>query len=83
MTVVIGKPALRKEDPTLLRGRGRFVDDVPTPPGALHLAFVLSSRAHARILSIHTEQAINTEGVVTIYTRRDFEADIRPLLSYL
>jgi carbon-monoxide dehydrogenase large subunit len=80
MTVVIGKPALRKEDPTLLRGRGRFVDDVPTPPGALHLAFVLSSRAHARILSIHTEQARNTEGVVAIYTGRDFEADIRPLL---
>jgi aerobic carbon-monoxide dehydrogenase large subunit len=80
MTSLIGKSALRKEDPILLRGRGRFVDDIPTPAGTLHLVFVLSSRAHAQVLSIDTERARRAEGVVAVYTGRDFEARIRPLL---
>jgi carbon-monoxide dehydrogenase large subunit len=80
MTSLIGKPALRKEDPILLNGRGRFVDDVPTPAGTLHLVFVLSSRAHARVLSIGAEKARKAEGVVAVYTGHDFEARIRSLL---
>jgi aerobic carbon-monoxide dehydrogenase large subunit len=76
---LIGKPVLRKEDPRLLRGRGQYIDDIPEPPSTLHLAFVLSSRAHARILSIDIEAAAQSGGVVAIYTGRDFECGIRAL----
>ena len=69
---LIGKPILRKEDIRLLRGRGRYVDDVPEPPGTLHLTFVLSPHAHARIVSIDTEAASLVDGVHAIYTGRDF-----------
>jgi carbon-monoxide dehydrogenase large subunit len=47
---------LRKEDPRLLRGTGRFVDDVQLP-GMLYLAILRSPLAHARILRIDTMAA--------------------------
>ncbi len=76
---LIGKPILRKEDVRLLRGRGRYVDDVPEPPSTLHLTFVLSPHAHARIISIDTEAASLVDGVHAIYTGRDFAGRIRAL----
>ena len=63
----------------MLRGRGRYVDDIPEPPGTLHLTFVLSPHAHARIVSIDTEAASQIDGVHAIYTGRDFAGRIRPL----
>jgi carbon-monoxide dehydrogenase large subunit len=47
---------LRKEDPRLLRGKGRFVDDIQLN-GMLHLAILRSPMAHARIISIDTSAA--------------------------
>ncbi|WP_017606035.1 aerobic carbon-monoxide dehydrogenase large subunit [Nocardiopsis alkaliphila] len=47
---------LRKEDPRLVRGRGRYVDDVQLP-GMLHLAILRSPVAHARIVSVDTSAA--------------------------
>jgi aerobic carbon-monoxide dehydrogenase large subunit len=47
---------LRKEDPRLVRGRGRFVDDVQLP-GMLHLAILRAPMAHARLVSIDTSAA--------------------------
>ncbi|MBE2998611.1 carbon-monoxide dehydrogenase large subunit [Nocardiopsis sp. HNM0947] len=47
---------LRKEDPRLVRGRGRFVDDVQLQ-GMLHLAILRAPMAHARIVSIDTAAA--------------------------
>jgi 2-furoyl-CoA dehydrogenase large subunit len=43
----VGAPVLRLEDPTLLRGRARFVDDLPIEAGAVHAAIVRSPHAHA------------------------------------
>jgi carbon-monoxide dehydrogenase large subunit len=74
----IGKPVLRQEDDRLLRGYGCFVDDVPEPAGTVHLAFVLSSRAHARIVRIDTAQARAAEGVLAVCTGADFADSIRP-----
>jgi carbon-monoxide dehydrogenase large subunit len=76
---LIGKPIPRKEDIRLLRGRGRYVDDVPEPPGTLHLTFVLSPHAHARIVSIDSAAASQVEGVHAICTGRDFAGRIRAL----
>ena len=56
-TQLIGKPVLRLEDPALLRGRARFVDDLPVKPGTLHAAILRSPHPHAEIVSIDTSKA--------------------------
>ena len=63
----------RIEDEALLRGRGRFGDDVK-PPGTLSAVFVRSPHAHARILSVDTSAARGMPGVAVILTGRDLEA---------
>jgi len=64
----VGQSVLRREDDYLLRGQGRFVDDLPTPLNTLHLAFVLSPYAHARIASIDASEALALDGVVDVFT---------------
>ena len=56
-----GARVTRFEDPALLAGRGRFVDDVPLP-GALNACFVRSPHGHARIRSIDTQAALRAAG---------------------
>ena len=50
-TRMFGAPIRRREDPRLLSGRGRYVDDIDLP-GMLHAAVLRSPHAHARIKSI-------------------------------
>jgi len=70
----IGQPVLRFEDPRLLRGQGRFVNDVNLP-GQAHAVFVRSPHAHARINSIDVEDAKKAPGVVAVLTGHDVVAD--------
>ena len=72
----IGQPIVRIEDAALLRGAGRFVDDVPVRD-ALEATFVRSAHAHARIRSIDVAAARAAPGVHAVLTY----ADIRPLLT--
>jgi aerobic carbon-monoxide dehydrogenase large subunit len=65
----------RLEDPPLLTGRGRSVDDIAVP-GALHVAFVRSPHAHARIRRIDTGAAQCADGVAAVLTL----ADLKPVL---
>ncbi|MBM2621029.1 carbon-monoxide dehydrogenase large subunit [Actinoplanes sp. LDG1-06] len=58
---------LRKEDPRLIRGRGRFTDDVQLP-GMLHLAILRSPFAHAKIVSVDTSAAEAAPGVKAVVT---------------
>ena len=60
-------PLLRREDNALLRGMGRFGQDVALP-NACHIAFVRSPQAHAQVLSIDTEAAQQIDGVLAILT---------------
>ena len=76
MATVFGKSIARLEDPPLLRGEGRFVDDI-TLPGMVHVAFIRSSFAHAKILSIDCDAARALPGVLAIWT----SADILPHVS--
>jgi carbon-monoxide dehydrogenase large subunit len=69
-----GARVQRNEDDRLIRGKGRFVDDIPLP-SALHGAFVRSPHPHARILSIDTSAARAHPGVLRVYTH----ADLGPL----
>jgi hypothetical protein len=52
----IGQPVLRFEDPRLLRGQGRYINDVNLP-GQAYAVFVRSPHAHAKINAIDIEEA--------------------------
>ena len=56
-TRLFGQPLRRLEDPRLLTGRAQFVDDVDLE-GMLHVAFVRSPHAHARVRSIDASAAL-------------------------
>lgn len=73
---LIGRRLPRVEDGPLLRGAGRFVDDLAIP-GALHVAFLRSPVAHARIKTIDRSKAQALPGVRAVLTL----ADLRPLLT--
>jgi aerobic carbon-monoxide dehydrogenase large subunit len=66
----IGAPHPRKEDERLLTGKGRYVDDIEVP-GALHACFVRSPHAHARIVSIDCQAALEMPGVTAIVTGKE------------
>ena len=67
---ILGTSVRRVEDPDLLLGRAQFVDDLPID-GALHLHFVRSSYAHARLVSIDADDARAMPGVVAVFTAGD------------
>ena len=70
----LGQPVPRSEDPRLLTGGGRFVDDVNLPYMAR--GYVLRSpHAHADILSIDTSKAAAAPGVLAVLTGDDLAAD--------
>src|SRR5512142_279088 len=69
-TRYFGQRIKRNEDPRLLTGQGLYVDDVDLP-NMLHVAFVRSPYAHARIKSIDVSLALQREGVVAAYTAQD------------
>src|SRR2546430_3507032 len=67
---LVGDRIKRREDPALIQGLGRYVDDVPMV-GTLHAAFFRSPYAHARIRSLNVEAAKSLPGVVTVLTGAD------------
>src|ERR1700681_255115 len=69
---ILGNSVRRVEDPELLAGKGRYVDDIDID-GLLHVAFVRSPYAHARILSIDTSDAESMPGVVAVFTHDDVD----------
>ncbi len=69
--MLVGRPVPRREDERILRGRTHYVDDIQ-PEGALHIAFVRSLHARARIVSI------SAPGVKLI-TAADLAGRVRPV----
>src|SRR5204862_1487404 len=69
----LGQPVSRFEDPRLLRGGGRYIDDMVLP--RMVFGHVLRSpHAHARIVSIDTGAAKSAPGVLTVLTGADWQA---------
>jgi aerobic carbon-monoxide dehydrogenase large subunit len=68
-----GASIKRSEDPRILTGNGRYVDDIKLP-GMLHAAFVRSPLAHARVLSVDASAARALPGVVAVFTGAELEA---------
>jgi carbon-monoxide dehydrogenase large subunit len=68
----IGQAIKRVEDVRLLRGRGRYLDDVNVP-GQAHVVIVRSPHAHARLRAIDTSVALRAPGVLAVFTGADVE----------
>ena len=85
---LVGTSVARREDPRLLTGRGRFVDDIALP-GMLHAQFVRSTVAHGEIVSVDLSAVRQVRGVVAAFTAEDLDlGDItaelgRPLSEYV
>lgn len=76
-TQVIGAALKRKEDPRLITGEAKYLDDIRLP-GMLFAAILRSPYAHAKIKSIRTDKAAKLPGVVAVFTGEDFK-DLPPL----
>jgi aerobic carbon-monoxide dehydrogenase large subunit len=68
-----GASIKRSEDPRILTGAGRYVDDIKLP-GMLHAAFVRSPVAHARVLAVDVSAARALPGVIAVFTGAEIEA---------
>lgn len=70
MPKYVGQRVKRTEDPRLIQGLGHYVDDIKLPE-TLHVAFLRSMYAHARITSLDVSEASHAPGVVAVYTGKD------------
>ena len=73
-TRVVGTSVKRKEDASLLRGRGTFVDNL-TLPGMVYLAVVRNPYPRARIKGVSLDAARAAEGVVAAFSGADLAED--------
>jgi carbon-monoxide dehydrogenase large subunit len=74
----VGRALRRKEDPRLLTGRGRYIDDISLP-GMLWASFVRSPEAHAKVTLIDTSGALEHPGVHAVLTAADLDGLQGPL----
>src|SRR5262245_27570658 len=77
-----GARVTRVEDPALLSGRGRYVDDF-APPGMLQACFVRSPIAHGKVRAIQTDAARALSGVHCVLTAADLPAAMRERIPTL
>jgi 2-furoyl-CoA dehydrogenase large subunit len=74
----VGRALPRFEDEALLRGEGRFIDDLDPVPNASHAAILRSPLAHARVTSLDASRALALPGVVGVLTGADVASMSRP-----
>ncbi len=71
---ILGNRVLRKEDPKFLTTGGKYIEDLNDEPmfaGALHVTYVRSTVAHAKIINIDLSECKNAPGVVAVFTASD------------
>ena len=76
----VGQPIRRKEENRLVSGKGIFVDDEKMP-GMLHIRFVRSSYAHARIARVDVSKAEKFPGVVCTLTGAEIKRQVQPFIE--
>jgi xanthine dehydrogenase molybdopterin-binding subunit B len=77
----VGKSVARREDASILAGRGVYIDDIKLP-GMLHAAVLRSPHAHARINSIDTSAAKQVPGVVAVLTGPEALEFVTPMPAF-
>jgi aerobic carbon-monoxide dehydrogenase large subunit len=78
---VVGQRVRRREDPRFLKGQGQYVDDLRLD-GALHVNFVRSPWAHAKITGIDASAATAVPGT-QVFTAADVELGVNPQAPFL
>src|SRR6266704_3425802 len=78
MSKYVGQRIKRTEDPRLIKGLAHYVDDVGLPE-TLHVVFVRSLYAHARINGVDASEALKAPGVIAVYTGKDVAEKIGPV----
>ena len=73
-TTEVGKARTRKEDARLITGQTNWTDNI-TLPGLVHVGFLRSTQAHARIASVELSAARSASGVLAAYSGADFAAE--------
>jgi len=76
----VGQPIRRKEESRLVSGRGIFVDD-ERMPGMLHIRFVRSSYAHAKITRVDVSKAEKFPGVACTLTGAEIKKQVQPFIE--
>lgn len=76
---LVGRSVPRVEDERLLRGQGAYVDDLH-PSGCAEAAFLRSTQAHARIVSIDVSAALAAPGVIAVHTGADLAQALPPMV---
>ena len=76
---ILGNSVVRTEDLALLTKGGMYIDDHQLA-GAVHVVYVRSSMAHARLTGIDTSDALTASGVVGVFTGHD--VDVEPLKGH-
>jgi xanthine dehydrogenase large subunit len=67
----VGESALHDSAHKHVSGRAVYIDDIPEPPGTLHLALGLSAKAHARVTAMDLSGVVAAHGVVAVFTAKD------------
>ena len=80
-TRMFGEPIARREDPRLVSGDGRYLDDLGAE--AVAAAFVRSPHAHARVVDIDVSGALDVDGLVAVYTYEDLTGRVAEPLPLL
>jgi 2-furoyl-CoA dehydrogenase large subunit len=83
LSQTLGIPLVRKEDPALLSGRGRYADDLPVSNGTLHAHVIRSPHAHAKILRIDAAAALALPGIAAVISGEDVRKLTDPFLIAL
>ena len=76
----VGRSVARREDPRLLTGRGRFVDDI-SMPGMLHAQFVRSTVAAGSVTALDVSDVVGVDGVRAVFTASDLA--LKPIRAEL
>jgi carbon-monoxide dehydrogenase large subunit len=78
---ILGNAVLRLEDPTLLTGQGKYVDDL-AETGMLHVAFVRSTIAHGTLTAVDISEAQGMPGVVAVYHAGGDDLGLAPFQQF-
>ena len=78
---ILGNSVVRLEDPTLLTGEGKYVDDLDSS-GAARMVFVRSTVAHGNLQSVDIEAAKDMPGVLAIYHAAGDDLGLQPFQSF-
>jgi carbon-monoxide dehydrogenase large subunit len=78
ITKLVGSRVKRVEDPRFLCGKATYVDDVSLP-GILHVAFVRSTHAHARLKNVDVSAAARAPGARRIFTGDEIDKALKPM----